>query len=161
MEDVNVFILIVAIIGWITAIVITYQCYRWRKRHDEAVEMWEQESKIKTDKIVDLQAKLENDERYNRVIKIEQVQLQPRELECTFSTLPRFVDDTEMFKKIVISEAARYLAEELERDPYLCKMYHGYNAFDGSEKIKVRFRMLPYAEGVIWDDIFKEEENEN
>ena len=135
-----------------------FWAWEWKRRHDEAVEMWVQESKIKTDKIVDLQAKLENDERYNRVIKIEQVHLEPRELECTFAVLPMYVEDTETFKKIVISETARYLAEELERDPFLCKIYHSLNAFDCSEKIKVRFRMLPYPEGVVWDDLFKKEE---
>ena len=102
--------------------------------------------------------KLEELESWGKVIKIEQVHLEPRELECTFSVMPHFVDDTEMFKRIVISETARYLAEELERDPFLCKIYHSLNAFDCSEKIKVRVRILPYAEGVIWDDILKKEE---
>lgn len=92
-----------------------------------------------------------------RVIKIEQVHLQPRELECKFSIHPRFVEDTERFKKILVAETARYIAEEIERDPYLCKIYHSINAFDCQEGIMVHFRMLPYAEGVVWEDIFKEE----
>ena len=151
-----IFFLIVILL--IATGVSIFWAWEWKMRHDEAVEMWEQESKIKTDKIVDLQQKLENDERYNRVIKIEQIHLEPRELECTFAVMPHFVEDTETFKKIVISETARYLAEELERDPFLCKIYHSLNTFDCSEKIKVRFRMLPYPEGVIWDDLFKKEE---
>ena len=142
----------------ITSGVSIFWAWEWKRRHDEAVEMWEQESKIKTDKIVELKAKLENDERYDRVIKIEQVHLEPKQLECMFHVNERFVEDTEMFKRIVISETARYLAEELERDPYLCTVCHSYNSFDCSEKIKVRFRMLPYAEGVIWDDLLKKEE---
>ena len=155
-NDWIIFFLIVILL--IISGVSIFWAWEWKRRHDEAVEMWEQESKIKTDKIVDLQAKLENDERYDRVIKIEQVHLESRELECTFSVIPHFVDDTEMFKRIVISEVARYLAEELERDPYLCTICHSYNSFDCSEKIKVRFRMLPYPEGVIWDDLLKKEE---
>lgn len=148
-------IVILAIIAGISV----FWAWEWKRRHDEAVEMWEQENKIKTDKIVELQAKLENDERYNRVIKIGQIHLEPRELECTFAVMPHFVDDTETFKKIVISETARYLAEELEHDPFLCKVYHSVNTFDCQENIKVRFRMLPYPEGVLWNDIFKKEED--
>ena len=102
--------------------------------------------------------KLEELESWGRVIKIEQVHLQPRELECKFSMLPMFVEDTERFKKIIISETARYIAEEIERDPFLCKVFHRVNTFDCQENIMVRFRMLPYAEGVVWDDLFKKEE---
>ena len=148
---------LIAILAIITGVSI-FWAWEWKRRHDEAVEMWEQESKIKTDKIVDLQAKLENDERYNRVIKIEQIHLEPRELECKFSMHPMFVEDTEQFKKILVAETARYIAEEIERDPFLCTIYHSVNTFDCREDIRVRFRMLPYPEGVVWDDVFKKEE---
>ena len=47
------------------------------------------------------------------------------------------------------------MAEELDKDPYLYKVYHDRNSYQ--EQIKVRFRMLPYAEGVVWEDILKEE----
>ena len=74
--------------------------------------------------------------------------------------LPMFVEDTERFKKIIVAETARYIAEEIERDPYLCKVFHSVNTFDCQENIMVRFRMLPYPEGVIWEDLFKKEEDE-
>ena len=62
MEDVDIFILIVAIIGWATAIAITCQCYRWRKRHDEAIEMWIIESDSKDEQIFKLQEELKEKE---------------------------------------------------------------------------------------------------
>ena len=46
----------------------------------------------------------------------------------------------------------------MDRDPHLCKICHERNHFDCQENIRVRVRMLPYAEGVIWNDILKEEE---
>jgi hypothetical protein len=69
----------------------------------------------------------------------------------------RFIDDTELFKKVITSEVARYMAEELTRDPYLCKVYHDRKDYAWREDIKVRFRLLPSAEGVVWDDILEEE----
>ena len=152
------FFIIVALA--ITSGVSIFWVWEWKRRHDEAVEMWERESEFKTNKIAELQKQLEEATSWQRVIKIEQVHLQPREIECKFSMLPMFVEDTERFKKIIISETARYIAEEIERDPYLCKVYHSVNAFDCRENIMVRSRMLPYAEGVVWEDLFKKEEDE-
>lgn len=151
------FFIIVALA--ITSGVSIFWVWEWKRRHDEAVKMWERESESKTNKIVELQKQLEEAKSWERVIKIEQVHLQPRELECKFSMLPMFVEDTERFKKIIVSETARYIAEEIERDPYLCKVFHSVNTFDCQENIMVHFRMLPYAEGVVWDDLFKKEED--
>lgn len=154
------YLIIILVIGWLTAIAIEVQCRGWHNKHDEAVSMWTIESRNKDKQIEKLENELKTYKANERVIKIEQVHLEPRELECKFSMLPMFVEDTERFKKIIISETARYIAEEIERDPYLCKIYHSLNTFDCSEKIKVRFRMLPYTEGVVWEDLFKKEEDE-
>lgn len=154
----EIFLMIILIIGWTTSIAIELQCKKWHNKYDEAVELYSNEIDRKNNVIEDLDNQLELYKSNERVIKIEQVHLEPRILECKFSMLPMFVDDTETFKKIIISETARYIAEELERDPYLCKIFHSVNAFDCREDIKVQFRMLPYAEGVIWDDLFKKEE---
>lgn len=159
MNSVDVFIILVIYLVLLISTGIFYNLYKIEKRkHQDAIDMWQLEKDAKVKRIEYLEQQLEEAKSWQRVIKIEQVHLEPRELECTFAVLPHFVDDTETFKKIVISETARYLAEELERDPYLCKIYHSLNTFDCSERIKVRFRMLPYPEGVIWNDIFKKEE---
>ena len=154
------FFIIVALA--ITSGVSIFWTWEWKRRHDETVEMWERESEFKTNKIVELQKQLEEAKSWERVVKIERVALQPRELECKFMLHERFVDDTELFKKVITSEVARYMAEELNKDPHLCKIYHDVTNIlsnnDAQEQIKVRFRLLPYAEGVVWDDIFKEEE---
>ena len=103
-----------------------------------------------------LKEQLKKYEQEERVIKVEKVIMQPKEIECKFMLHERFVDDTELFKKVITSEVARYMAEKINKDPYLCKIYHERN-IPGQESIKVRFRLLPYPEGVVWDDIFKEE----
>lgn len=149
------FFIIVALA--ITSGVSIFWVWEWKSRHNEAVEMWQLEKNAKVKRIEYLEQQLEEAKSWERVIKIEQVHLQPRELECKFSIHPRFVEDTERFKKILVAETARYIAEEIERDPFLCKIYHSVNAFDCQEGIMVHFRMLPYAEGVVWEDIFKEE----
>jgi hypothetical protein len=88
--------------------------------------------------------------------------MQPKEIECKFMLHERFVDDTELFKKVIVSEIARYMAEELNRDPYLCKVYHERNSYAyDQESIKVRFRMLPYAEGVVCDDVLNDNRGDN
>ncbi len=153
----EIWLMIILIIGWGTAIVIEIQCNRWHNKHDEAVSMWTIESRNKDKQILKLQEELKTYKGMERVIKVEKVIIQPRELECKFMLHERFIDDTELFKKVITSEVARYMAEELNKDPYLCKVYHDRNIIQCQEYIKVRFRMLPYAEGVVWDDIFKEE----
>ena len=150
-----IFFIIVALA--ITSGVSIFWAWEWKRRHDEAVKMWEREKNAKVKRIEYLEQQLEEAKSWQRVIKIEQVHLQPRELECKFMLHERFVDDTELFKKVITSEVARYMAEELTRDPHLCKIYHDMNSYY-QESIKVRFRLLPYAEGVVWEDIFKEED---
>ena len=156
----EIWLMIILIIGWLTAIAIEVQCSRWHNKHDEAVSMWTIETRRKDEQIEKLENELKTHKDMQRVIKIEQVHLQPRELECKFMLHERFVDDTELFKKVIVSEVARYMAEEIERDPYLCKVFHSVNAFGCQENIRVRFRMLPYPEGVIWEDLFKKEGDE-
>ena len=153
----EIFLLIILTIGWATAIVMEVQCNRWHNKHDEAVSMWTIESRRKDKQLEKLENELKTYKDMERVIKIEKVIMQPKELECKFMLHERFVDDTELFKKVITSEVARYMAEELEKDPYLCKIYHDRNDYAWREDIKVRFRLLPYAEGVVWEDILKEE----
>lgn len=156
-EEVFIIIIYIVLLALTQILHILYK--KEKKKHQDAIDMWQLEKNAKVKRIEYLEQQLEEAKSWQRVIKIEQIHLEPRELECTFAVMPHFVDDTETFKKIVISETARYLAEELERDPYLCKIYHSLNTFECSERIKVRFRMLPYPEGVIWNDIFKKEED--
>ena len=153
----EIYLMIILIIGWMTAIAFEIQCRRWHNKHDEAVSAWTIESRRKDKQILKLQEELKTYKDMERVVKIERITMQPRELECKFMLHERFVDDAELFKKVITSEVARYMAEELNKDPYLCKVYHERNAYALEEQIKVRFRMLPYAEGVVWDDILKEE----
>lgn len=159
MNSVDVFIILVIYLVLLISTGVFYNLYKIEKRkHQDAIDMWQLEKNAKVKRIEYLEQQLEEAKSRERVIKIEQVHLQPRELECKFSMLPMFVEDTERFKKIIISETARYIAEEIERDPYLCKVFHSVNNFDCQENIKVRFRMLPYTEGVVWEDLFKKEE---
>lgn len=151
---------IFSIIAIVTGVSV-FKWWDWKRESNENLNLFLKEKEafetVKAE-LDEKNKKLEELESWGRVIKIEQVHLQPRELECKFSMLPMFVEDTERFKKIIVAETARYIAEEIERDPFLCKVYHSVNTFDCQENIKVRFRMLPYAEGVVWEDLFKKEE---
>lgn len=159
MNSVDELIILVIYIVLLISTGVFYNLYKIEKRkHQEAIEMWQLENNAKVKRIEYLEQQLEEAKSCERVIKIEQVHLQPRELECKFSMHPMFVEDTERFKKIIVAETARYIAEEIERDPFLCKVYHSVNTFDCQENIMVHFRMLPYAEGVVWEDLFKKEE---
>ena len=151
---------IIAICSIITGISV-FKWWDWKRESDENLNLFLREKEAFDSVKAELEEKnkkLEELESWGKVIKIEQIHVQPRELECKFSMLPMFVEDTERFKKIIVAETARYIAEELERDPFLCKVYHSVNAFDCQEDIKVQFRMLPYPEGVVWEDLFKKEE---
>lgn len=159
MNSVDEFIIIVIYIVLLVLANIFYNLYKKEKKnHQKAIGMWQIERDAKVKRIEYLEQQLEEAKSWGKVIKIEQVHLEPRELECKFSMHPMFVDDTERFKKIMVAETARYIAEEIERDPHLCTVCHSVNSFDCREDIRVRFRMLPYTEGVIWDDLFKKED---
>lgn len=152
-------IMVIIYIIELVIIGIFYNLYKhYRAKHEEAIESWHVESHNKDKQIEKLQEEIKFYKDMERVIKVEKVIMQPKELECKFMLHDRFIDDTELFKKVIVSEVARYVAEELEKDPHLCKIYHDKNGYAWREDIKVRFRMLPYAEGVVWEDIFKEEE---
>ena len=156
MDYVDAFVLIIGMIGWGTSIIILRQSFYWKKRHDDAVESWTIESKNKDDTILQLQDKVDFYEDNQRVIKIEQVHAEPREYCCKFPVHERFIDDTELFKKICISEVSRYMAEELDRDPMAYKLYFEKNAWSGDNTVKIKFRLLPYPEGLTnFDEIIE------
>ena len=129
----------------------------WHDKYQQLLDTLTAKLIEKDKQIEKLQNEIKTYKDMERVIKIEKVTMQPRELECKFMLHESFVDDTELFKKVITSEVARYMAEELEKDPHLCKVYHDRNAY-AQESIKVRFRILPYAEGVVWEDLFKKED---
>lgn len=145
----------------LVSIGIFYNLYKhYRAKHDEAVSAWIIESRNKDEQILKLQEELRTYKGMERVIKVEKVVIQPREIECKFMLHEQFIDGTELFKKVILSEVARYMAEELNHDPYLCKIYHERSNYT-QEYIKVRFRMLPYAEGVVWDDVLNNNRCDN
>ena len=148
MDYVDAFVLIIGMIGWGTSIMILRQSFYWKKRHDDAVESWTIESKNKDDTILQLQEKVDFYEDNQRVIKFEHVTSEPKEYACKFPVNERFIDDTEMFKKICLVEVSRYIAEELEKDPMAYKLYFEKNAWTGTNNVMIKFRLLPYPEGL-------------
>ena len=156
MNGIGILIILLVALSVLLIIAIVW-LFGWRSKYNEAIKSWGDESDSKDEQIFKLQEELKNYKDMERVIKVERVTIQPRELECKFMLHERFVDDTDLFKKVITSEVARYMAEELNKDPYLCKLYFEQNPINFHEWVKVRFRMLPYAEGVVWDDILKEE----
>ena len=93
-------------------------------------------------------------ESWGRVIKLETVRLEPKEFECKFMLHDRFLDDKDLCKRVMVSEAARYLAEEFGRDPYLYTVFTERSYTVLQDFVKIKFRMLPYAEPASFNDIF-------
>lgn len=100
------------------------------------------------DKIEELNNNLKST---GRTIKVEKVMVQPRELECKFTMHDNFIKDLETFKKLLIGEVARYVAEELENDPHLYKLYFEKSVYNFSENIIAKLRLLPYPEEADWN----------
>ena len=130
---------------------IFYNLYKhWKRKHDDAVESWGIESRQKDNHISSLQEELKCYKDMGRTIKVEKVMVQPKELECKFTMHESFIEDKETFKKIFTSEVARYVAEELENDPYLYKLYFEKSVYNFSENLIVKLRLLPYPEEANW-----------
>ena len=145
---------------------ILYRSYKgdYKEYFNKCVEAWKENKELKKE-IESLQNQLEEAKSWERVIKIEQVHAEPREYTCKFSVHERFIDDTEIFKKICISEVSRYMAEELEKDPMAYKVYFEKNAWTGSNAVKIMFRLLPYPEGTtsfeeIMDEVKRRKSND-
>ena len=161
MDSVDAFVLIVNMIGWTTAILITRQAFYWRKKHDDAIDSWTMESKNKDKIILDLQDKLKFYEDNQRIIKFEKVIMEPREYCCKFPVHERFIDDKEIFKKVCLCEVSRYMAEALEKDRQSYKLFFERNAFDMTNTVKIKFRLLPYPEETMdFDKILKGEQKD-
>lgn len=148
----EIWLMIILIIGWVTAIVIEVQCNKWHNKHDEAVSMWTIESRRKDKQILKLQEELKTYKNMERVVKFESVVSQPIELECKFQTTEELIDHTDLFKRLCVSEAARYLAEEIERQPTLYSLTFEKNPMTCCENVRMRFRFLPYPEGLTFEE---------
>ena len=130
---------------------IFYNLYKhWKQKHNEAVDAWSIECDRKDKHISSLQEELKCYKDMGLTIKVEKVMVQPRELECKFTMHESFIEDRETFKKIFASEVARYVAEELENDPYLYKLYFEKSVYNFSENLIVKLRLLPYPEEANW-----------
>ena len=149
MDYVDAFVLIVGIIGLGTAIMILRQSFYWKNKHDEAVSAWTIESRNKDKQIEKLENELKDYNDMERVVKIEKVTIQPKEYTCKFPVYSEYIDDTELFKKICLGEVSRYIAEELEKNPYMYKLYFEKNPVQMTETVTIRFRLLPYPEEAV------------
>ena len=149
MDYIDAFVLIIGMIGWGTAIMILRQSFYWKNKHEKSVDMWTTECDRKNKLIEELENKLEIYEKNERTIKIEKVITQPKEYSCKFPVNSEYIDDSELFKKICLGEVSRYIAEELEKSPYLYKLYFEKNPVQMTETVTIRFRLLPYPEEAV------------
>ena len=157
MEDAIGILIILLVALSVLLIIAIVWLFGWRSKYNEAIKMWGIESKSKDEQIFKLQEELKTYKDMERVIRVEKVVTQPKEFEFKFVLHERFFDDTELFKKVVTREVARYMAEEFEKDPHLYMLYFEQSPIDFHDWVRIKFRLLPYPEGVVWDDIFKEE----
>lgn len=158
-NTIGVLIILIIILSILLIIAIAWLLC-WKRKHDEAIKAWCTESDSKDEQIIKLEEELKIYKDMGRVIKVEKVVMQPKEFEIKYALHGNFIDDSEMFKKVCLREVARYMAEELEKDPYLYTMCFEQSPIKFHEFVRIKFRLLPYSEGVTWNDIFKEEKNE-
>lgn len=145
-------LMVVLYIIELVVIGIFYNLYKhWKAKHDDAVKSWGIESSQKDKQIMKLEDELRSYKDMGRTIKVEKVVVQPRELECKFTMHESFIEDRKTFKKIFVSEVARYVAEELENDPCLYKLYFEKSVYNFSEKVIAKLRLLPYPEEANWN----------
>lgn len=150
MDNKEILMVILYIIELAT-IGIFYNLYKhWKTKHDKAVDVWSTECDRKDKLIEKLENEINTYKDMGRTIKVEKVMVQPKELECKFTMHESFIEDRETFKKIFVSEVARYVAEELENDPYLYKLYFEKSVYNFSENLIVKLRLLPYPEEANW-----------
>ena len=145
----EIYLMIILIIGWVTAIVFEFRCNRWHRKHDDAVSMRAIESWRKDKQIEKLENEIKTYKDMERVVKIEKVVVEPKEYTCKFPVNSEYIDDTELFKKICLGEVSRYMAEEFEKNPYMYKLYFEKNPVQMTETITIRFRLLPYPEEAV------------
>lgn len=156
MKGVGILIILLVALSVLLIIAIVW-LFGWRSKYNEAIKAWGDESESKDEQIFKLQEEIKLKESWGRTIKIETVRLEPKEFECKFLMHERYINDKELCKKLMVSEAARYLAEEFEKDPYLYTVFTERNYAVLQDFIKIKFRMLPYAEPASFNDIFKED----
>lgn len=164
---------LITIISGLSVMLITSIAWNfgWKRKHDEVIKAWCTESESKDEMIIEKQEeidskdeqilKLEEEikvmESWGHTVKIETVRIEPKEFECKFILHDRFLGDKDLCKRVMISELARYLAEEFEKDPYLYTVFTERSYTVLQDFIKIKFRMLPYAEPASFNDIFGEE----
>lgn len=147
-----IFKIVLIVIFFVMGLVALYfysDTQSWHDKYQQLLDTLTTKLTEKDKQIEKLQEELKTYKDMERVIKIEQVHAEPREYTCKFSVLERFIDDTETFKKICISEVSRYMAEELEKDPMAYKVYFEKNAWTESNNVMIMFRLLPYPEGTM------------
>lgn len=151
----EIFLMIILVIGWLTAVGLAFQSNRWHNKYDKAVDAWgaeSDESDRKDKQIEALENELKTRKDMERVVKFERVITQPIELECKFQAQEELIDHTDLFKRLCVSEAARYLAEEIERQPMLYRLLFEKNPMTCCENVRMRFRFLPYPEGLTFEE---------
>lgn len=149
---------IIAICSIITGISV-FKWWDWKHESNENLDLYLKEKNALDVVKAELDKKNEELKTFKdmeRVVKFESVVSQPIELECKFQVQEELIAHTDLFKRLCVSEAARYLAEEIERQPTLYRLIFEKNPMICCENVRIRFRLLPYPEGAVWD--IKEEE---
>lgn len=152
MTNREIFLMIILVIGWLTAVAIAFQCSRWKKKHKDAIESWGTESAEQYQQIESLQKELTLYKGMGRVIKIEKVIEKPHYLSCKFMIPTEAIEHTETLKRVCIVQASRYLAEELSENDNLYRLLFESDGINCSEQVTMEFRLLPYPPGVSFED---------
>lgn len=147
---------IIAILLMSTGINVFWK-WEWKRRHDEAVELWSKESESKNNIITSLRETIETLKARDKVIKIEKFYSKPTEISSKI-TVHKDCDfiDEKTFKEIIVYELSKDLAEKISLDPYFYKVLFSFDPMMRCETVEIRTRFLPYMEAAEWKSLKEE-----
>ena len=150
MTDVNIFILIVAIIGWTTAIAITYQCYRWRRRYEVFKASHYTELEMKDVKLDELQNELNTYKTWEDVVHVEKFVVDPLVFNIKLDIDRDVFDSIDSFKSFCLDQTARHIIKVLKENDNLYQLMYERNAMLCRDNVIIRVRLTPFKEDADW-----------
>ena len=148
-----ILVVMFAIISIIAGISI-FMWYEWKRRHSEAVEMWNKESEIKTNKIVELKKKLDDALHCPNTVSFNSYDCSPITLSTTITvadwSFNYAVNNKDFVEKrdFIIKQAIYQMSEEFTKIPeYIYIDYTQDDIITDNMKVTIKLKILPYKEG--------------
>lgn len=153
MNDIDIFILIVAIIGWATAIIITRQCYSWRKRYEVLKTSHYTELEMKDAKLAELKNEIKTYESWESIVHVEKFVVDPLVFNVKLDIDRDVFDNVDSFKSFCLNQTAGYISKVLKKNDNLYQLIYEQNSRLKRDNIIIRFRLTPFKEDADWSKV--------